>query len=64
MQMPTSKFTTEILAAAIEGFEQQKSRIDERIAELNLMMSGGTKAPTTKEPAAPYEEASFRTAHN
>ena len=45
--MPTLKFTSEVLAAAIEGFEQQKLRIDARIAELRAMMTGGTKEPTT-----------------
>ena len=31
--MPT-KLTTEILTAAIDGFEMQKTRIDARIAEI------------------------------
>jgi hypothetical protein len=52
--MPTPKFTTEILAAAIEGFEQQKLRIDAQIAELRAMMTGGIKEPT----AAPTSESS------
>ncbi len=51
--MPTPKFTTEILAAAIEGFEQQKLRIDAQIAELRAMMTGGIKEPT----AAPTSES-------
>jgi hypothetical protein len=47
--MPT-KLTAEILHAAIEGLEAQKSRIDARIAEIQQMLSdGGT------EPAAPPE---------
>src|SRR4249920_521842 len=45
--MPTHKLAPEILIAAIEGFEQQKLRIDAQIAELRAMLPGG---PT--EPAA------------
>ncbi len=41
LNMPTSRFTIEILNAAIEGFEQQKSRIDAQIAELKAMLPGG-----------------------
>ena len=39
--MPTQKFNTAILLAAIEGFEQQKLRIDAQIAELRAMLPGG-----------------------
>ena len=39
--MPTQKLNTAILLAAIEGFEQQKLRIDVQIAELRAMLSGG-----------------------
>src|SRR5215471_8552236 len=35
-----AKFTNEIIAAAIEGFEAQKTRIDQQIAELRAMLSG------------------------
>jgi hypothetical protein len=38
--MPTQKFNTAILLAAIEGFEQQKVRIDAQIAELRAMLPG------------------------
>jgi hypothetical protein len=51
IQMPTPKFTVEILNAAIEGFEFQKRRIDTQIAEIRLMLDGGAKA-TALEPAA------------
>ena len=34
------KLTNEIIDAAIEGFEQQKRRIDEQISELRLVRSG------------------------
>src|ERR1035441_8476228 len=45
------KFNTEIINAAIEGFESQKRRIDDQIAELRAMLDGGTK------PTAPRQEA-------
>jgi hypothetical protein len=38
--MPTHKLTAEILNAAIEGFESQKRRIDEQIAEIRQLMDG------------------------
>jgi hypothetical protein len=48
--MPT-KLTNEILNAAIEGFEAQKTRIDDQIRELRAMLSGGPAKPdTTPEP--------------
>jgi hypothetical protein len=34
------KLTNEIIDAAIEGFEQQKRRIDEQISELRIVRSG------------------------
>jgi hypothetical protein len=45
--MPT-KLKTEIVTAAIAGFEQQKKRIDAQIAELYLMLN-----PTTTDGSAP-----------
>ena len=39
--MPT-KFNNDILAAAIEGFEAQKKRIDTQIVELRQLMTGGS----------------------
>ena len=36
--MPTQKLTNEMIAAAIEGFEAQKRRIDSHIAELRGML--------------------------
>jgi len=49
--MPT-KLTTEILTAAIDGFEMQKTRIDARIAEIRQMLDGGSKstAGTSESP--------------
>ncbi len=48
--MPT-KFTNEILAAAIEGFQAQKQRLDAQIAELRQLLTGGSPEPAaTPEP--------------
>jgi hypothetical protein len=52
IQMPTQKLTTEILAAAIEGFEAQKRRLDEQISELRQMLDGGRSEPVAT-PEAP-----------
>ncbi len=52
--MPTPKLTPEIITAAISGFEHQKSQIDEQIAELRAMLSGGpAETAATPEPAKP-----------
>src|SRR6266568_4242273 len=42
--MPTQKLTNEIITAAIEGFESQKKRINEQIAELRGSLTAGTAA--------------------
>ena len=48
--MPT-KFNNEILAAAIEGFQAQKQRLDAQIAELRQLLAGGSVQPAaTPEP--------------
>ena len=44
--MPTAKLTIEVITAAIQGFEQQKVLIDDQIAELRAMMSGGSLEST------------------
>ena len=41
----TPKLTRETIAAAVEGYEAQKIRIDGKIAELRAMLSGGTVEP-------------------
>ena len=46
--MPT-KFTSEIITAAILGFEEQKRQIDSKIAELRAMLPGGSATPATPE---------------
>ena len=49
--MLTTELTPEIIAAAIEGFEAQKIRIDARIAELRATVNGGAAAAeTAQEP--------------
>src|ERR1035438_9371273 len=50
--MPTTKLNAEIIAAALEGFESQKRRIDAQIGELRAMLSGGRTERTTT-PEAP-----------
>ena len=47
IHMPTPKLNAEIIAAAIEGFESQKRRIDIQIGELRAMLSGGRTEETT-----------------
>jgi hypothetical protein len=44
--MSVSKLTSEIITAAIEGFQSQKNRIDDQIAELRAVLSGVTTQPT------------------
>jgi peptidoglycan hydrolase CwlO-like protein len=53
--MPTHKLTTEIIHAAIEGFESQKRRLDSQIAELRQLLrdepveaATASKSPTLK----------------
>jgi hypothetical protein len=43
--MATHKLTNEIIEAAIAGFEAQKHKLDERIAELRQLMAGESPAP-------------------
>jgi hypothetical protein len=48
--MPT-KLDNDILAAAIEGFEAQKKRLDAQIAEIRQQLTGGSAQPAaTPEP--------------
>ena len=50
--MPTHQLTHEIINAAVEGFEQQKLRIDAQIAELRQMLDGHQSEPAST-PAVP-----------
>src|SRR5450432_821012 len=47
--MPTPRLTTEVLTAAIGGFEQQKLRLDAQIAELRAILTGTPTEPATLE---------------
>jgi hypothetical protein len=50
--MPKSQLTTEILTAALEGFEVQKKRLEDQIAELKATLSAeSTKPAASPEPA-------------
>jgi hypothetical protein len=49
--MPT-KLSHEVLLAAIEGFQSQKTHIDARIAELRQLQNGN-RAESIARPAAP-----------
>ena len=46
------KLTKEIITAAIDGFEEQKRRIDGQIAELRAQLSGGQAAERVPESSA------------
>jgi hypothetical protein len=52
--MPTNtktKLDSDMLAAAIEGLQAHKKRIDERITEVRQLMTGGSaKSAATPEP--------------
>jgi len=53
--MPTNKLKSEIISAAIEGYETQKSRIDAQIAELRAMLSGSSAASNAAGAAPPQK---------
>jgi hypothetical protein len=55
LNMPTAKLSHDIIHAAIEGFEQQKLRIDAQIAELRAMLSGGGTEPAAR-PETPKDK--------
>jgi hypothetical protein len=48
--MPT-KLTTEILTAAIEGLEIQKTRINAQIGEIRQMLGGGSRSSGAPSPS-------------
>jgi hypothetical protein len=49
--MQTRQLTSEILAAAIEGFEARKLRIDEQIVQVRQLLNGDRPvAASTSEP--------------
>jgi len=50
--MPTQKLTPEIITAAIQGFEYQKTQIDNQIAGLRAILSGGSVESALAAPEA------------
>jgi cell division septum initiation protein DivIVA len=60
--MPTQKLTNEIIIAAIEGFESQKHRIDDQIAELRSLLPGGTAEPAATPEAPTRKRKKFSAA--
>jgi hypothetical protein len=57
--MPTQKLTNEIIAAAIEGFEAQKKRIDGQIADLRSILIGGAAEAAAAPEDAPRKRGKF-----
>jgi hypothetical protein len=55
--MPT-KLTSEILTAALAGFEEQKKRIDAQIADLRQMSNGPSTDGATPEASKPRRKMS------
>ena len=55
--MPQPKLTDEILTAALEGYEAQKTRIDAQIAEIRSMLGGGSTG-TASEAGRPKRKVS------
>jgi hypothetical protein len=50
-----AKLSNDILAAAIEGFEAQKKKIDDKITEIRQMLAGGpSEAVATTTPEAAF----------
>ena len=60
--MPVQTLTPNLINAAIEGFESQKRRIDEQIAELRAMLSGGRAEPTTAAESSPRQRRTLSAA--
>lgn len=52
------QLTPQIIAAAIEGYESQKLRIDNQIAELKALLTGAP-AETAATPEAPTQRKKF-----
>jgi hypothetical protein len=52
-----TKLNSDILAAAIEGFQRQKAKIDDKIAEIRQMLEGASPQPA----ATPNQEAPVAT---
>ena len=59
--MPT-KLTSEIITAAIDGFETQKQHIDSQIAELRAMLPGASNEKAGTPEALPHKRKKFSAA--
>jgi hypothetical protein len=60
--MPKQILTAEIIAAAIEGYEFQKTRIDGKIVELRAMLDGGAATPAATPEASQRRPKKFSAA--
>ena len=61
IHMPAQKLTHEVLAAAINGFEAQKARIDAQIAEVRQILAGNSSEPAAT-PETPIRKRKFSAA--
>jgi hypothetical protein len=53
------KLTNEIITAAIAGYESQKTRIDQQIAELRSLLTGRPAQLSAKQEGAPHKRRTF-----
>ncbi len=51
--MPTPRLTPELISAAIEGYESQRARIEQKVAELRAILSGGPAESAATPEASP-----------
>ena len=56
------KLTTQIITAAIAGFEEQKRHIDAQISELRALLPGGPVETAATPEAAPRKRRKFSAA--
>ena len=56
------KLTDEIITAAIEGFQAQKAKIDDKITELRTMLAGGDTEPAVTPEAPAVKRKKFSAA--
>jgi hypothetical protein len=56
------KFTNEVITAAIEGYEFQKTRIDQQIAELKGLLTGGSAKTAAPADSTPPKRRKFSAA--
>ena len=60
--MPISKLNRPIIEAAIVGFQQQKTQIDNQIAELQQMLDGSSAETAAMPETAPGKRKNFSAA--